>query len=422
MKKSIISFLLIVSIFSTLSVLAEHHEDTMMDSTSTEAGVMVGWAAMVPSKNIVQNAVNSSDHTTLVAAVWAANLATVLQTEGPFTVFAPTNSAFEKLPAGTVETLLEPENIDNLTGILTYHVVAGAYTSDDLEDGMELITLQGETIEFSYTDGKWFVNNALIEIADILSSNWVTYVVDTVLMPELSYEARVKQALEIRSMLESKDEAKVDNVVSKYNEITADFSKDKKDSIDTKFISLIDEAIAQATSKGTLGERSVRILALLKLEIINDNSAGVMVGWAAMVPSKNIVQNAVNSSDHTTLVAAVWAADLASALQAEGPFTVFAPTNSAFEKLPAGTVETLLEPENIDDLTGVLTYHVVAGTYLASDLKDGLTVATLQGDTLTFTIEDEIVHINGEAMVETLNIVSTNGVTHVIDTVLIPSE
>jgi len=151
-------------------------------------------------------------------------------------------------------------------------------------------------------------------------------------MPELSYEARVKQALEIRSMLESKDEAKVDNVVSKYNEITADFSKDKKDSIDTKFISLIDEAIAQATSKGTLGERSVRILALLKLEIINDNSAGVMVGWAAMVPSKNIVQNAVNSSDHTTLVAAVWAADLASALQAEGPFTVFAPTNSAFEK------------------------------------------------------------------------------------------
>lgn len=101
-------------------------------------------------------------------------------------------------------------------------------------------------------------------------------------------------------------------------------------------------------------------------------------------------------------------------------FTVFAPTNAAFEKLPEGTVDNLLLPENKDQLTNVLTYHVVPGRYTAADLMDGMTLTTVQGQTLTITMQDGTVMVNGEAMVETADVISSNGVTHVIDTVLLP--
>src|ERR1700740_700980 len=109
----------------------------------------------------------------------------------------------------------------------------------------------------------------------------------------------------------------------------------------------------------------------------------VMVGGAAMYPSKNIIQNAVNSKDHTTLVAAVKAAGLVNTLEGKGPFTVFAPTNAAFGKLPEGTVDTLVQPENKATLTKILTYHVVAGKLEASDLTDGKKLKTVQGEELT---------------------------------------
>lgn len=147
---------------------------------------------------------------------------------------------------------------------------------------------------------------------------------------------------------------------------------------------------------------------------------GVMVGGAMMVPSKNIVANAVEADNVTTLVAAVQAAGLVDTLSSEGPFTVFAPTNDAFAKLPAGTVEGLVKPENKDMLTKILTYHVVAGAYRASDITDGMTLDTVQGGKLTFKVQDGKVWVNGSAMVETADVISSNGVTHVIDTVLMP--
>ena len=115
-------------------------------ASAEEKTVMVGGAAMFPSKNIVQNAVNSKDHTTLVAAVKAAGLVETLESKGPFTVFAPTNTAFGKLPAGTVETLVKPENKATLTKILTYHVVPGKLAASDLNDGMKLKTAEGEEL------------------------------------------------------------------------------------------------------------------------------------------------------------------------------------------------------------------------------------------------------------------------------------
>ncbi len=145
----------------------------------------------------------------------------------------------------------------------------------------------------------------------------------------------------------------------------------------------------------------------------------VMVGGAAMFPSKNIVENAVNSKDHTILVAAVTAADLVPTLSSVGPFTVFAPTNAAFAKLPAGTVDTLLKPENKAKLAAILTYHVVAGKVMAKDIKAG-DVKSVQGGMLAIALPDNHITINNAKVVKA-DIETSNGVIHSIDTVLMPS-
>ena len=161
-----------------------------------EMSVMVGGAAMFPSKNIIENAVNSKDHTTLVAAVKAASLVETLMGTGPFTVFAPTNDAFAKLPAGTVETLVKPENKGTLTTILTYHVVAGKLNAKDLAAKIKagngtatLTTVQGGTLKVSMkgknvilTDEKGGMSK--VTIADVNQSNGVIHVIDTLVMPK----------------------------------------------------------------------------------------------------------------------------------------------------------------------------------------------------------------------------------------------
>ena len=158
----------------------------------------------------------------------------------------------------------------------------------------------------------------------------------------------------------------------------------------------------------------------------------VMVGGAPMYPSKNIVENAINSKDHTTLVAAVKAAGLVDTLEGAGPFTVFAPTNDAFAKLPAGTVDTLLKPENKAMLVAVLTYHVVPGRYSAADLMrlvqqgHGMaTLKTVQGEPLTITQNGNMLFIEGAksgvAEVTIPNVNQSNGVIHVVSSVLVPN-
>jgi uncharacterized surface protein with fasciclin (FAS1) repeats len=161
-----------------------------------EHTVMVGGAAMYPSKNIVENAVNSKDHTTLVAAVKAAGLVETLEGPGPFTVFAPTNAAFDMLPKGTVETLLKPENKDKLTGVLTYHVVSGSLSSRDLMDKIkmgngtaELTTVAGGKL-WIMMKGKQLVikdengGMATVLIGDVFQSNGVIHSIDHVLLPK----------------------------------------------------------------------------------------------------------------------------------------------------------------------------------------------------------------------------------------------
>jgi uncharacterized surface protein with fasciclin (FAS1) repeats len=182
MKK--IAFLLFSAVVMN-AAMAQHMEKT----------VMVGGAAMYPSKNIVDNAVNSKDHTTLVAAVKAAGLVETLQSAGPFTVFAPTNEAFDKLPQGTVETLVKPENKAMLTKILTYHVVAGRWDAKAIVklikegNGTAVIkTVQGGTLKAWMKGNKLMLTDekggmSTVTIKDVYQSNGVIHVVDTVVMP-----------------------------------------------------------------------------------------------------------------------------------------------------------------------------------------------------------------------------------------------
>ena len=182
--------------FSTLAIagialVPARAEDRMMKHSqmSGEKAVTVGGAPMYPSKNIIENAVNSKDHTTLVAAVKAAGLVDTLSGKGPFTVFAPTNAAFGKLPAGTVDTLVKPENKATLTGILTYHVVAGKLNAADLKNGQKLKTVEGEDLTVKTSGGKVMIvdakgDTATVTIPDVNQSNGVIHVVDTVLMPK----------------------------------------------------------------------------------------------------------------------------------------------------------------------------------------------------------------------------------------------
>lgn len=177
---------LIFGLLAAVIPATAHAEDT----------VTVGGAAMYPSKNIVQNAVQSADHTTLVAALKAAGLVEVLEGKGPFTVFAPTNEAFDKLPPGTVATLLKPENKAKLSAILTYHVVPGHYTAADIAAKAEanggkavFTTVEGESLTVMKDDkGAWWVvdghgGKATITIANVMQSNGVIHVIDGVLMP-----------------------------------------------------------------------------------------------------------------------------------------------------------------------------------------------------------------------------------------------
>ncbi|MEZ7497987.1 fasciclin domain-containing protein [Flavobacterium sp. Arc3] len=159
----------------------------------------------------------------------------------------------------------------------------------------------------------------------------------------------------------------------------------------------------------------------------------VMVGGAAMYPSKNIIENAVNSKDHTTLVAAVKAAGLVETLQGKGPFTVFAPTNSAFDKLPMGTVETLLKPENVKMLQTILTYHVVAGKMNSADIAKAIKAGngkaklkTVSGGTLTAWMKGKKLYITDEngtmSQITIADVNQSNGVIHVVDAVFLPKK
>ena len=277
------------------------------------------------AKDIVDTAVANGSFTTLVAAAQAAGLVDTLKGAGPFTVFAPTDEAFKKLPAGTVEALLKDPA--ELKDILLYHVVAGKVMAADAAKLTSADTVLGKPIAIKVVDGKVMINDATVAAADVAASNGVIHVIDTVLLPP------AEEAMPAEPM------------------------------------------------------------------------------------AKDIVDTAVANGSFTTLVAAAQAAGLVDTLKGAGPFTVFAPTDEAFKKLPAGTVEALLkDPAKLKD---ILLYHVVAGKVMAADAAKLTSADTVLGKPIAIKVVDGKVMIN-DATVAAADVAASNGVIHVIDTVLLP--
>ncbi len=287
-------------------------------TTSADDSTLMG-AIDDRSMTIVETAVAAGSFKTLAAALKAADLVEPLEGKGPFTVFAPTDEAFRKLPAGTLEKLLMPENKPMLQSILKYHVVKGNMMAADVLKNPTLTSLNGQRIDIAMKDGKAMADKAVITKTDIACSNGVIHVIDSVILPA----------------------------------------------------------------------------------------------------DKDIVDTAVAAGSFKTLAAALESASLIATLQGEGPFTVFAPTDEAFRKLPPGTVENLLKPENRDQLVKILTAHVVSGRVYASDVMKMASAKTLQGYAPSVKTTDQGVMIDNAKVVKA-DIEATNGVIHVIDTVLMP--
>ncbi|MCW5769687.1 MAG: fasciclin domain-containing protein [Phycisphaeraceae bacterium] len=269
--------------------------------------------------DIVTTAVGAGSFKTLAAALTAAGLVETLQGPGPFTVFAPTDEAFAKLPAGTVENLLKPENKALLTAILTYHVVPGNVMAKDVVKLSNATTVNGQRIDIRTKDGKVMIDNASVTKTDIACTNGVIHVIDSVILPA----------------------------------------------------------------------------------------------------DKDIVDTAVNAGSFATLVTAVKAAGLVDTLKGPGPFTVFAPTDEAFGKLPKETIASLLLPQNKEKLVSILTYHVIPGRVYADQVVKSPSATTVQGGKVSFKVDGGKAMINDASIVAT-DIETSNGVIHVIDTVIMP--
>ncbi len=316
--KGLLALTVLALIVATLVACSDdtaNEEEMVVETYTTTEAVQ----AEEESKTIVDIAVEDGRFTTLVAALQAADLDTVLSEDGPFTVFAPTDDAFAKLPEGTVESLLE--TIPELRNILLYHVVSGNVLAADVVSLESAETLLGQNISISVMGNVVKINDAQVIITDIQGSNGTIHVIDTVLLPEAEEE------------------------------------------------------------------------------------------------SKTIVDIAVEDGRFTTLVAALQAADLDTVLSEDGPFTVFAPTDDAFAKLPEGTVESLLE--TIPELRNILLYHVVSGNVLAADVVSLESAETLLGQNISISVTGDVVKINDSQVIIT-DIQGTNGTIHVIDTVLLP--
>ncbi len=268
--------------------------------------------------DIVDTAVAAGKFKTLAAALQAADLVTTLKGAGPFTVFAPSDEAFAKLPAGTVESLVKPENKGKLTGILTYHVVPGRVLAKEAMSLKGAVTVNGQRIDIKVEGSNVMIDNAKVVTTDIQCDNGVIHVIDAVILPA----------------------------------------------------------------------------------------------------DKTIPETAAAAKSFSTLLAAAKAAGLAEVLGSQGPFTVFAPTDEAFAKLPAGTVESLLKPENKEKLVNILKYHVVSKRVYSEEALKAGSAKTLEGNTVTISANDGG-KVNNAKLVAT-DVDASNGVIHIIDTVLMP--
>lgn len=401
------------------------------------------------SNTIVDVAVADGRFTTLAAALEAAGLVETLKGEGPFTVFAPTDDAFAKLPEGTVEALLA--DIPQLTEILTYHVVTGKVMTADVVELQSANTVNGLPVYIKVADGKVFINGAEVIITDVEADNGVIHVIDSVILPPVDIvETAIAdgrfttlvaavQAAGLVDTLKGEGpftvfaptddafaalpEGTVEALLADIPQLTSILTYHVAPELLLSPKVLESEKIATVNGKSLtvsmdMGKPMVDNAEIIITDVYASNGV-IHVIDAVVIPGKDIVETAIADGRFTTLVAAVQAAGLVETLQGEGPFTVFAPTDDAFAKLPAGTVEGLLN--DIPALTDILLYHLVPGKVMAADVVNLTSADSALGKALPVEVRDGKVFVAGAQVIIT-DIETTNGVIHVIDTVMLPSQ
>jgi uncharacterized surface protein with fasciclin (FAS1) repeats len=444
------------------TVMINNATVTVADITTDNGVVHVIDAVLMPpapeTTTVVDIIVNSEDHTLLEAAVGAAGLVDALSGEGPFTVFAPTDDAITALVTELGITADDLLALEGLADILTYHVVGATALSTDLMDGDTFTTLNGADITISIMDGTVMVNNATVTVADITTDNGVVHVIDAVLLPptpevtptvadiiaestDHTVLAAVLDSADLDVVLAGEgpftvfaptdaafdavppmvlldlltDNAALTNVLTYHVAGDSLMSTDLSDGQNIETLFGADVTITIVDGNVMVNNAMVTVA-----DIVGANGVVHVIDAVLLPPPPTpatVVDIIVNSPAHNVLEAAVVAAGLVDALSGEGPFTVFAPTDDAFAALPEGLIDDLLA-DPTGTLTDILTYHVVAGTAaLSTDLSDGQTIATLQGEEVTISIDGMMVMVN-DANVVIADLQADNGVVHVIDVVL----
>ena len=434
-------------------VMINESQVIITDIETSNGVIHVIDSVLLPPNDIVETAIADGRFTTLVAALEAADLVDTLKSKGPFTVFAPTDDAFAALPEGTLDSLLQAENLADLTEILTYHVVPGKVIAQDVSDRSTAETVAGIPVRFRVEDGKAMINNANIILTDIMTANGVIHVIDSVILPPADIidtavsDGRfttLAAALGAANLVDTlKGEgpftvfAPTDDAFAKLPAGTVESlllpeNLEKLTQILTYHVvagSLYAEDVVKLSTAETVAGLPVRIQVKEDGVFVNDaqviitdietRNGVIHVIDSVILPPADIVDTAVADGRFTTLVAALDAAGLVETLKGEGPFTVFAPTDDAFAKLPAGTVESLLQPENLATLQQILLYHVVPNFNFAAAVVELDSVDTAAELPVTIKVEDGKVYVN-EAQVIITDIFTANGVIHVIDSVLLP--
>jgi len=410
--------------------------------------------------DIVDTAVADGRFTTLVTAVQAAGLVDALKGAGPYTVFAPTDDAFAKLPAGTVESLLEAGNLEQLKSILLYHVVEGKVMAADVTGLSAAPTLAGKDLSIKMDMGSVYINDSKVIITDIETSNGVIHVIDTVLLPPADLADIVDTAVadgRFTTLVTAVQAAGLDDALKGEGPFTVFAPTDdafaalpegtvesllkaenleqlksillyhvvegKVMAADVAGLSLAPTLLGKDLAvKMDMGSVYINEAKVILTDIETSNGVIHVIDSVLLPPADmlDIVDTAVADGRFTTLVAAVQAAGLVDTLKGEGPFTVFAPTDEAFAKLPAGTIDTLLKPENIEQLKNILLYHVVSGRVMAADVVTLTSADTVLGQPVTIKVLDGKVYLNDNVQVTITDVEASNGVIHVIDTVLLP--
>jgi len=384
--------------------------------------------------DIPTNASSTGVHDSLVAALAHAELVTTLQGDGPFTVFAPTDQAF-------ADAGIDLSNFDNdeanatLVDILTYHVVSGSVMSSDLVDAGTADALNGDKLSFTVGTSEVKVNDAVVTSPDVISSNGVIHVIDKVLMPPVdiyvsdgSMSEPYFQFYSDSAGTTTVDELDITNNY-KFQRLSSPsahpfyvgdsgYNSDSSDNLIIAGDGSSSAGISDAESFTLFFRDGFSVSDTLSYFCTVHSNMVSDFTLTAPVELVDIPTVATGTGIHTSLVAAVVQAELLETLQGDGPFTVFAPTDDAFADagIDLSTFET---DEEIAALADILTYHVVAGSVLSSDLEDKTTVTAVNGDSLAFAVSADGVMVN-DANVVAADVLASNGVIHVIDKVLMP--